>query len=75
MGLLISKMTIHPAWKAQIALPLGEEAIVSAEYADFAIVFSKKLANLLPKRIDINEHTMELVDGKQPSYKPIYSLD
>lgn len=28
----------------------------------------------LPKNISINEDVIELVDGKQPSYRPIYAL-
>ena len=29
----------------------------------------------LPKNIGIKEHTIELQDGKQPLYRPIYSLE
>ena len=28
----------------------------------------------LPKHTEINDHVIELVDGKQPPYRPIYSL-
>lgn len=28
----------------------------------------------LPENTGINKHTLELIDGKQPPYKPIYSL-
>ncbi len=28
----------------------------------------------LPKNIGMNEHAMELIEGKQPSYGPIYAL-
>ena len=29
---------------------------------------------MLPEQTELNEHTIELVDGKQPPYGPIYSL-
>ena len=29
---------------------------------------------MLPDRIDINKYTIKLMDSKQPSYGPIYSL-
>ena len=69
-----SKMTIYPARKAQIALVLAKEVTVPAEYSDFADVFSKKTAKVLPKRIGINKHAIKLEDGKQPPYWLIYSL-
>ena len=53
---------------------LAEEVIVPAEYSDFADVFSKKSVEVLPERTGINEHAIELQDGKQPPYGPIYSL-
>ena len=59
-----SKMTIHPAWKAQIASLLAKEIIVPTEYSDFANVFSKESAEVLSERIGINEHAIELEDGK-----------
>ncbi len=34
-----------------------------SKYADFADVFSPKLAVKLPKHTDINNHTIELVDN------------
>ena len=69
-----SKMTIHPAWKAKIALLLAKKVTVPAKYSDFADVFSKESAEVLPERTGINEHAIELEDGKQPPYGPIYSL-
>ena len=43
-----SKMTIHPAREDQIALLLAEKVIVPAEYSDFADIFSKESAEMLP---------------------------
>ena len=67
-------MTIHPARKAQLALLLAEKVTVPVEYSDFADVFSEKSANVLPERTGANEHAIKLEEGKQPPYRPIYSL-
>ena len=70
-----SKMTIHPAQKAQIALLLAKEVTVSTKYSDFADVFSKESAEVLLERTKINKHAIELEDSKQPPYGPNYNLD
>ena len=69
------KMSIHPARKAQIASLIAKEVKILTKYSDFADVFSEKKALVLPERTDLNEHAIELEDGKQPPYRPIYSLD
>ena len=69
-----SKMTIHPARKAQIASLLAEKITVLAKYSDFANVFSKESAEVLSERIGMNKRAIELEDTKQPTYGPIYSL-
>ena len=48
---------------------------VPAKYLDFADVFSPDLASELPKQTGINDHAIELVEGQQPPYGPIYSLE
>ena len=53
---------------------MAEKVTVPIEYLDFADIFSKKLANVLPERTGANEDAIELEEGKQPPYKPIYSL-
>ncbi len=67
---------VHPSRRAQIAHLKADEALtkVPSEYADFADVFSPKLAAKLPEHIRINDHAIELVDDRQPPYGPIYSL-
>ena len=45
------------------------------KYSDFANVVLKKKALVLPEHIKFNEHVINLKDGKQPFYRPIYSLD
>ncbi len=67
---------VYPLRKAQIAHLKADEALtkVLSEYADFADVFSQKLAKELSEYTGINDHAIELVDDRQPSYGPIYSL-
>ena len=48
--------------------------VVLAEYPDYSNVFSAKNAAELPENIGINEHAIELEEGKQPPFGPIYSL-
>ncbi len=47
---------------------------ISSGYADYADVFLFDLAMKLPVNTGINEHDIELVEGKQPPYGSIYSL-
>ena len=68
-------MTIHPVREAQLVLLLAEKVAVPVKYSDFADVFSEKSANVLPERTGANEHAIELEEGKQPPYGPIYSLE
>ena len=68
------KMTIHPARKAQIASLLAKEVTVPAKYSDFAHVFSKGSAEVLPECTGNNKNAIELEDGKEPIYGLIYSL-
>ena len=74
VSFLGSRMTIHPARQAQLALLLAKEVTVPVEYSDFADVFLQKSANVLPERTGANKHAIELKKGNQPPYGPIYSL-
>lgn len=49
-------------------------AKICPEYADYVDVFSTNLAIQLPENTGMNEYVIELVESKQPSYRPIYSL-
>ena len=71
---LRSKISIHPARKAQLASLLTEKVTAPVEYLDFVDVFSEKSANVLPERTGANKHAIKLEEGKQPPYGPIYSL-
>ncbi len=57
---------MHPSRSAQIAYLKADEASskVSSEYANFADVFSPKLAVKLPKHTRINDHIIQLVDDQ-----------
>ena len=65
---------IHLNKTAQIAFLVTEEVKISDEYSDFANFFSEEKASVLPECTKLNEHTINLEDGKQPPYGPIYSL-
>ena len=69
-----SKITTLLAQKSQIASVLIEKVTVPAKYSDFANVFSKKLAKVHPEQTGVNEHAIELEEGKQPPYRSTYSL-
>ena len=65
---------IHPNRAVQIASLLTEEVKIPDKYSDFTDVFSEEKALVLPERTELNEHAIDLEDGKQPPYGPIYSL-
>ncbi len=47
---------------------------ILAKYSDYADVFFPELAMELPENMEMNEYDIELIDGKQPSYGPIYAF-
>ena len=47
---------------------------VLSKYTNYADVFSFDLAIELPENTGINKHAIKLQRGKQPPYRPIYSL-
>ena len=73
---LFSLMEIHPDREVQVAALIADKAPVAipAEYSDFEDVFSKESAAVLPEHTEINTHAIDLEEGKQPPYGPIYSL-
>ena len=66
---------VYPLQRPQISGLIAEEASIKIpnKYADIADVFSPDLVFALPKHTGINDYTIKLIDGKQPSYRPIYS--
>ena len=65
---------LHPDKAAQIAFLLAKKIQIPNEYLDFANVFLEEKALVLPERTKLNEHAINLEDGKQPLYRLIYSL-
>ena len=65
---------IHPNREARIAFLLTKEVKIPDKYSHFIDVFSKEKALVLPERIELNEHAINLEDGKQPLYGAIYIL-
>lgn len=57
-------MSINLAQKNQIALFIIEKIIISAEYTDFANVFSQKLTKVLEEQIGINRYTIKLINNR-----------
>ena len=70
------KLNVHPFCRPQISSLIAEEAPtkVPAKCSDFADVFFSDLASKLHEYTGINDYAIELVNGQQPPYKPIYSL-
>ena len=64
------------SYRTQITSLKTDEAPISipSEYADFTNILSKDLIAELPEYIEINDYTVELINGYQPLYEPIYSL-
>ena len=69
-------LDVHLSRRPQISGLIAEEAFtkVPAKYSDFVDVFSPDLAFKLSKNTGINDHAIELVEGQQSPYGPIYSL-
>ena len=72
----LASLNVHPFRRPQISGLIDEKAPtkVPAKYSDFADVFSPDLATELPEHTKINTHAIDLEEGKQPLYGPIYSL-
>ena len=70
------EMPVHSKRQAQVGALLFDEAPtkVPAEYSDYSDVFSAENAAELPENTGMNEHAIELEEGKQPPFGPIYSL-
>ena len=60
----------------QVGALLFDKALteIPAEYSDYSNVFLAENATELPENTGINEHAIELKEGKQPPFRPIYSL-
>lgn len=63
----IELMTMHPDCKVEIASLIIDKPSITmrVEYLNFADVFFKKYATMLPKHIEINTYTIDLEEDKQ----------
>ena len=70
------KLDVHPSRRPQISGLIVEKTPmkVPAKYSNYTDVFSPSLTSKLPEHTGINVHAIELVEGQQPPYRPIYSL-
>lgn len=57
---LSSKISIYPAYKAQIILLMTKKVIIAIKYSDFAYDFLKKSAAKLLEHSHINKHSINL---------------
>ena len=69
------KFDVHHFYRPQIFGLIVKKAPtkVPDKYIHFANIFSPDLASKQPKYTGINNHAIELVDGQQLFYGPIYS--
>lgn len=69
-------MLIYPSQIAQIAALLWDNAPtkIPAKYANYANIFSFDLAIKISENTGINKYAIEVVKGKQSSYRLIYTL-
>ena len=67
-------MLIYLSHQAQVATLTSKKTGILAEYSDFSNVFSLDSAVELLEHTGINDHSINLLDNKQPLYGPIYSL-
>ena len=70
------EILVHSKKQAQMGALLFDKTPtkVLIEYSDCNNVFSAENAAELPENTGINEHAIELEEGKQPPFGPIYSL-
>ena len=69
-------LEVHFSRKPQISGLITKKAPtkVTAKYSDFADFFSPDLVTELPKHTEINTHAIDLEEGNQSPYGPIYKL-
>ena len=74
------KMPVHSKKQAQIEAQVGallfNKALTEAlvEYSNYSNVFSAEHAAKFSENTRINKHVIKLEEGKQPFFRPIYSL-
>ena len=68
-------MPIYSSYQVQVAVLISQETGIPTEYSDFFEVFSSDSMAQLAKYTRINNHSIDLLDDKQPLYGTIYSLE
>ena len=68
-------LPIHLSCQAQVTALTSEKTGIPAEYSGFSNIFSSDFTVELPENTGINNHLINLLNDKQPSYGPIYSLE
>ena len=70
------EILMHSKRQVQVGALLFDKASteVPAEYSNYNNVFSAENAAELLENTGMNKHTIELEEGKQPPFDPIYSL-
>ena len=53
---------------------VAKEVKIPTKYSDFSDVFLEEKVLILPEATEMNQHAIELQEGQQPPYVPIYSL-
>ena len=74
MAALSVDSNLYTSQRAQIFSLNIEEVTISSEYANYTDVISPDSAVELLKHTGINNYLIGLIDDKQLSYSPIYSL-
>ena len=67
-------LVIYLDKKAQIASFFIKKVKISDKYLDFTNVFFKEKVLVVPEHGKLNQHAINLENGKQPPYGLIYSL-
>lgn len=74
MKALLSRLSVYPDKATQTTSLLTKKITIPNKYSDFAKVFLKEKALVLPKQIKPNKYEITLERDKEPLYGPIYSL-
>lgn len=70
-------LEIYPFCKAQMASIFANNTfiMVFSKYTNFIDIFSLEFTAKFPEHIGINNYLIDLVNGQQPTYASIYSLE
>lgn len=77
VAFLPSFNNVYPFCRTQIASLKVDEPFITVlpEYSNFVDVFSLEVTVEFLKHIGINNHTIDLIDSKQPPYRSNYSIE